>query len=315
MTEALPPTSTLIIAIPGTQETKEMSREDILAAIGRGEILPDNWVWSPSHNDWKMVSEIPELQPAPAPAPTPSFMNGAVPTAAMSAHFPPAAGKTPAASQPATAVVRQASPVVQPKVQGRTPALTETQQLARTQYSQPIEIKREFPVFKVLFFISFVLATSVLGANYFLVDEPFVANLGTTSFASVKAYAHLGAFSQPGALVIHVPPTDKLTSDNLADFLVALAKSTPPQPFNQQAFDGIGITSAWQSQFVMNGIDWQKLAEMSSATTEEKKKFEVEHLAQIDGTLLIDPRKNNNVDAQNKAWQSFVATFVPKATN
>jgi len=311
MTEAVPPPSTLIIAIPGTQETKEMSRQDVLDAIGRGEILPDNWVWSPADNDWKMVSDIPELQPAPAPAPTPSFMNGAVPTAAMSAHFPPSAGKTPAAAQPAAAVVRQ--PVVQPKVEGRTPALTETQLLARTQYSQPMEVKHEFPIFKVLFFISFVLATSVLGANYFLVDEPFVANLGTTSFGTVKAYAHLGAFSQPGALVIHVPPTDKLNSDNLADFLVALAKSTPLQPFNQQAFNGIGITSAWQSQFLMNGIDWQKLAEMSSATTEEKKKFEIEHLAQIDGTLLIDPRKNNSVEAQNKAWQTFVATLLPKA--
>ncbi len=45
------PSAPLIISIPGTQETREISREAAIEAIRRGEIGPDHWVWSPSHND------------------------------------------------------------------------------------------------------------------------------------------------------------------------------------------------------------------------------------------------------------------------
>ena len=326
MTDDAP--TTFILAIPGTQETQELPREAVLEAIARGEILPDNWVWSPAHNDWKPVAEIPELQVAPEAAPeiapevlpetppevappvTPSFMNGAVP-AAMSAHFPPA-GKQP------TEITRQATPQPQPQM-AQAPRLTETQMLARTTYSQPMEVKHEFPIFKVLFTIAFLAMAGVVAANYFMVDKPFAETLASTPFASVPAYAHLGAFTQPGALVIHIPPNNGLNADNFADYLVALAKSTPPQPFHQAPFDGVGLTSSWQSQYLFNGTDWQKLAQMDNATIDEKKQFELEHLEQLNGYPLLVIRKREDpaavTEIESKAWQSLVANFVPKAPN
>ena len=309
---------TLIVAVPGTQETQEMPRQAVLEAIRRGEITPDQWIWSPSHNEWKPAAELPELQgpelqPVPEPAPTPvlaptTFMNGAVPKTAMSAHFPPAAARQVAAAPAATAPQPQ---------RAHTPALSDTQMLARTQYSQPMEVKHEFPIFKVIFFVMFLIVAGILAANYLLVEKPFAANFATTAYASVPAYVHLGAFTQPGALVVHVPPTAAVNADNFADFLAALAKSTPPQPFNSGPFDGVGITSSWQSQYVMNGRDWQTLAQMTDVSGDERKKFEIEHFVQIDGTPLAKIRKNEdpaNITAiEDKAWQSLVANFQSKS--
>ena len=56
---------TLILAIPGTQETQELSRTSVIKAIHRGEVRQDQWVWSSAHNDWIQVAEIPELQVKP----------------------------------------------------------------------------------------------------------------------------------------------------------------------------------------------------------------------------------------------------------
>lgn len=57
------------ISIPGTNETRELSQESLLEELARGTIRRDFWVWSPEHEDWKQISEIPELAPAGKSAP------------------------------------------------------------------------------------------------------------------------------------------------------------------------------------------------------------------------------------------------------
>ncbi len=60
-------TNTVIIALPSGKETQELPLHAAREAIARGEIGPNHWAWSPSHNDWKPVSELPELNFRPAP--------------------------------------------------------------------------------------------------------------------------------------------------------------------------------------------------------------------------------------------------------
>jgi hypothetical protein len=300
------PFPTFILAVPGTQETKELPRQAVLEGIQRGEILPDNWVWSPTHNDWKPLAEIPELQVAPPV--TPPLVSTPVPVA-MSAPSPQIAEQAAVPVRPFA---------VTPRTVANAPALTETQKLARTTYSQPMEIKHEFPYFKVFFAVAFLAVAGLLGANYYLIEQPFSENLATTSFASVPAYAHLGAFTQPGALVIHIPPANGLNEDNFADYLIALAKSTPPRPLTQTPtpFEIVGLTSSWQSQLIFTGPDWQKLAQMGNSSSDDKKLFELEHLAQLTGSPLLYVRKGEDpaaaTEAAAKAWKSLVANFVPK---
>ncbi len=304
------PASTFILAVPGTQETQELPRQAILEAVSRGELHPNHWVWSPAHNDWKPLAEIPELQPAAeVAAPVePTAVNTPVPVV-TSAPTPQVAQKAAVPVRPAVAAAR---------VVKVNPALTETQMLARTQYSQPMEIKHEFPYFKVLFFVVFLVVAGLIAGNYFLIEQPFATTLATTSFANVPAYAHLGAFAEPGALVVHIPPNPALNEDNFADYLIALAQSTPPRPLSQTPlpFDGVGLTSSWQSQLVLDGAGWQKLAQMANASSDDKKQFELQHIAQLTGAPLLHVRKGEDpaavTEAAAKAWKSLVANFVPK---
>jgi hypothetical protein len=288
---------TLILAIPGTQETQELPRVAVFEALRRGEIGPDHWVWSPFHNDWKQLGEIPELHVVPDVVP--SFVQEPAPT-------------TTAADPLGT---EQHAPLKPQEVE--IPDAYSPQRMAPTIFSQPQEIRDDFPIFKVIFVILFLAVFGLIGANYFIVDQPFANNLAKTPFGSVQAYAHLGAFAQPNALVIHILPTKEVNPDNFADFLAALAKSTPPQPFNQKPFDEIALTASWQSQYVFKGTDWQKLGQMEGSSSDEMKKFEIEHLEQIDGSSLVNNLKRDDPDTvaahETKAWQVLVANFLPKS--
>jgi hypothetical protein len=320
MPNDLPPT--LILAVPGTQETKEISRAEAIEAIRKGEIPQDNWVWSPSHNDWKQVAELPELNPPAAPPST--LMPDPPPRAGtlMDSKFPGAATTTPKT----VTAVKVATPVAQkvvipraavaPVVAASAPAPS-ANAAAKTRFSQKMEVKHEFPIFKLLFFIIFLVVGLILWGNYLYVDQPFTNNIAVTQYAEVKPYAHLGAFIQPGALVIHVPPSSVLNSGNMANFLATLARNTPPRPFSSSRYDGVGLTAAWQSQYVFNGEDWQTLGQMTKVTTEERRKFELEHLQLLDGSPLLKIKKDEDpaavTAAEDKAWQAFVENFTPKS--
>lgn len=307
--------STLIVSIPGTQDTQELSRAAVIAGIQRGEISQDQWIWSPEHNDWKQVREFPELQsglmtlPKSAPQtiqPTAAKVPQAAQQPVAATATPKAAVKVPqAAAQPAVAKAPQAAKV---KV-----GPSQTQQLAGTRYSQPMEVKHEFPYFKILLGAGFLALAGIIGGNYLLINEPLETNLAATGFRAVQVYGHLGAFVQPGALVIHVVPTKTLTADNFADFLIALAKSSPQQPINGKAFTNIGLTTAWQSQYAMDGESWQRLGQLKGVSDAAKTRYVIEHLLQINGAPLVIKHAGDSPEEQTKkataAWQALVSHF------
>ena len=187
---------TLFLAVPGTQDTRELGLDDVRNAVARGEIALDNWAWSPTRNEWVPLSQLPEFAAAPAAAPAPAI--AAVPVAAKAAIR---------ASMPAKAAVSRTAT-----------AANNNARHAATYYSKPIEEHHEFPVFKVLFVVLGAIIAALVGVNYCLVDQPFRQNLAKTPFANVQAHAHLGAFVQPGVMLIHIIPTEEITSDNFADF-------------------------------------------------------------------------------------------------
>jgi hypothetical protein len=278
-----------ILSIPGTQDTQELPRGLVLEAIRRGEIGHDHWVWSPSHNDWKQVSEIPELQVSP------SF--------------------TAESNLAGTVADLAADEVLMERREVEIPDAGFPERTVRTKSSSSFKIKDGSSGFKFFFWLPFLAVSGVIAANYFMIDKPFANKLAMTPFKSVQVYAHLGAFVQENALLIHILPAKELTKDDFADLLAAIAKSTPSQPFNHKPFNSVGLTSSWQSQYIFIGADWQKLGQMEGASHDDKKKFELAHFEYTDGSPLAYSRKTDNpIDVarrQNKAWQALVAHFLP----
>jgi len=279
MNDATSPT--LILAVPGSHETQELSRPEVLRAIKRGEIGLDYWVWSHSENDWKRVAEIPELQ------------------------FTPEEEEVPAPPM-------NSSPVV--VAPARTP-----QPRASTTYSRPIEIEKDFPILEVFFAITFLILFGIIIANYIVINSPLNQALALTPFKSVRVYAHLGGFVQPDTLVIHVLPDQGFNSSNFADFLAVLAKRTPLSPFTGKPFGAIGLSSSWRSQYMVAGTDWQQLGAMETTSSGDKEKFVTEHFIQMNGASLVYNRRRDDATVvathEAKAWQALFANFLPKISS
>jgi hypothetical protein len=282
---------TLFLAVPGTQDTRELGLDDVRNAVARGEIALDNWAWSPTRNEWVPLSQLPEFAAAPAAAPAPAI--AAVPVAAKAAIR---------ASMPAKAAVSRTAT-----------AANNNARHAATYYSKPIEEHHEFPVFKVLFVVLGAIIAALVGVNYCLVDQPFRQNLAKTPFANVQAHAHLGAFVQPGVMLIHIIPTEEITSDNFADFLTALTQSAPRGAIAGQPFSTIGLTSSWLGQYAITADNWNGFADMSGFTPEQKKEYVLGHLEKINGDPLFEPAKNAtpeaNAAAEDKVWARLVNHF------
>jgi hypothetical protein len=281
---------TLFLAVPGTQETRELGLDDVRNAVARGEIALDNWAWSPTRNEWVPLSQMPEFAPAPV---------AAVPE--------PAPAIVPVKVQPKAVRVSMPAQAQAGAVQG-APA-----RHAATYYSKPIEEHHEFPVFKVLFVILGVIIASLVGVNYCLVDQPFRQNMAKTPFANVETHAHLGAFVQPGVLLIHIMPSQDVTPDNFADLLTALTQSAPRGAIAGESFSTIGLTASWLGQYAITAEDWNGFADMSGFTPEQKKDYILGHLKNIDGTPLFEVQKNAtpevNAAAEDKIWDRLVNHF------
>ncbi len=289
MNENLP--ETYILAIPGSEDTQELPRQELRAKIAQGEITPAHWVWSPGHQDWKQVSEIPDLQTALPSSKQPfglktkslPFFNPNAPSAETSAA--PAAKKS-------------------------------SRKKSRTSSRSREKEESGFPFVSILFALLFLALAGIIGANYVLIDEPLEDNLAQTPFILVPIHAHLGGFVQPNALVIHVLPNSGITEDNFADLLFTLAKSTPTPPFNQKSFGVVELTSAWVGQYALTGTDWQTFAGMAQASAQDRKDFVLDHLADPTGKPLIIKSKDANPadlqTARDKIWDDLLAHFLSK---
>ncbi len=264
-------TTTVLIAIPGTQETKEWSLTDARAALARGEIESNQWAWSVADNDWKTVGELPEL-------------NADYEAAVAQVHVP---------------------------VANRAPV-----RLVQSRGHEVVREESGFSFFKMFLVILALAIAGLVGVNYLMVDQPLRMNLTQTLFPTAQVHGHLGAFCQKDTLVIHVLPTKEIDAEKLADFLVSLAASTPPSPFDAAPFATIGLSSGWTSQVLMSGADWKSLAQMDKASAQEKEDFILAHMIYISGEpLLIVSRKITDPDAlakrRTQAWENLQGTLFP----
>lgn len=298
---------TLFLAVPGTQETRELDVESVRSAVARGEITLDNWAWSAARNEWVPLSHLPEFAPPAAPiAPALPVAPAVVEPVKIVRVEPKAAVKVSA--QPARAAV--AAPVPSATGTGRKTGH------AATFYSKPMQEHHEFPIFKILFVVLGLLIAALIVVNYFLVDQPYTQKFSKTPFAKVTTYAHLAAFVQPGVLLIHVVPSKEITTDNFADLLTALTQSAPHEALAGHEFSTISLTSAWLGQYAIQADDWKGFADMGGLSPDEKREYVLSHLQRISGAPLYEPGRNEtpekNKQRQEKIWQELVANFQPK---
>jgi hypothetical protein len=122
-----------------------MARGTVIEGIRQGQISMNQWVWSPSDNDWKLIAELHELHVSPTPSP--DFKNEPI------AWRPLKLGR----NVPIEKLT---------KIQHSTDAF---QVDVATRHSQPREVKEENPVLTVLCFILFLALVSVLAVKYFMV--------------------------------------------------------------------------------------------------------------------------------------------------
>src|SRR5271156_2156282 len=107
----------LILHVKGTEaQTTELPRQIVRAAISQGQITHSQLIWSPAHNAWKQVRELPDLLPSQRLAPAPRPASGPLPPERIIPETP----NNPVARAVATTGVPVAKPRVAP-ASGKTP--------------------------------------------------------------------------------------------------------------------------------------------------------------------------------------------------
>jgi hypothetical protein len=290
---------TYTVAIPGTEQTQVLSRQGVLDALAKGDLSPAHWVWSPKDEDWKPISQIPELQPKRSFLP-PLQPGPIVPAATSTAPLGPVKLQ-PMELPPVVLHKEKEQPKKKKKVKPR-PSRDPN--------------RERVPIFQILFGFLFLAVAGVIGLNYELVDKPFDGDVAKSPFVLTAVHAHLGNFVQPGRLVIHVLSVPGVDEKNLADFLFTLAKSTPAQPFNHQPFETVALTPAWNDEYVLNGADWHRLGQMDAASPEQRKNFLLDHVEDAARHPLLEDSKAlgmaDMATARTKAWQELAADLLPK---
>ena len=328
-----------IVAIPGSDTPRELSRDALLAEMAKGVITPQYWVWSPEAQDWKQISEVASLRVPLPPTPLPTLQpKGTSATrVAKSSSGPlviaPMAAATPKANPislaplptptPKSTAPRAPLPAALPKVTPIapiTPVASSARKAKKSVYrrSHRVEEHHEgFSYTKFLFGFLYVIVAAIIGLNYLLVDKPFGAALADSPYILVPAHAHLGSFIQPNALIIHILPNHEVTEANFPDVLYTLAKGTPNQPFQERPYEMVELTSLWFGQFAMRGPDWQQLGQMTNASPEERKTFIIDHLGDIAGEPLIRHPDQLGPDglkaARAQVWQGLTQDFLSKS--
>ncbi|MCE0497821.1 MAG: hypothetical protein LV481_07750 [Methylacidiphilales bacterium] len=293
--------SRLILHIKGTEnQTTELPKNVVRAGIAQGQISRSQLIWSVAHNAWKQVRELPQLLPSQklAPAPAPRVGTVSLPKRAKIAQ-----GQT----GPVPKVVARAS-------KGGTPVAVRPVIHAAPETDLLVGQERGFRFMKWICIILTVLILAAVGVNYLLVDQPLVSRMSQTTYANVPVYAHLGAFVQPDALIIHVPVSSAVTSANLVDFLQVLAHSTPKAPGGGNTFDDVSLTTGWAGHYSFTGYAWKEFGDMADANEEQKQAFLLDQLKDTSGQSLVSSEGALEPAAQqaerDKVWAEFVAYFT-----
>jgi len=306
--------SQLILHVKGTEDqTKELPRQVVRAAIAQGQISRSQLIWSAAHKAWKQVRELPELLPsqklAPAPTARPRVATGALPKVATGALPKVASGGLPkiAAPQYQTGGI--------PRVTAKDPAARPATSTAAV--SPDYRVAEEHEGMHPFLWMGIglgILIVLIVGANYLLVDQPLVSQMSHTPYAQVTVYGHLGGFMQPSALVIHLPSSSAVTSGNLASFLMTLAQSTPNEPLSSEPFERVSLTSAWTGQYSIPGHVWKMFGDMGREDAEQQKNYLLDHLEDTSGKPLV--ASNPDMDdvtrqaLRDKVWAAFARNFT-----
>jgi hypothetical protein len=173
-------------------------------------------------------------------------------------------------------------------------------------------LRKPFPIFSLLAGIAFSALFAVVALNYQYIDRPFDGSLAQTPFVLVQAHAHLDLFVKPDTLVIHVVPSAETRPDNFADFLFALAQSTPPLPFGLKPASSIELTPSWLGEYAMDGDAWRQFAQMDQATAEERMDFVLDHLTTRTGQPLVAKSLEGDAAkrARAKTWAELTGSFT-----
>jgi len=271
----------LILHVKGTaEETTTLPEQAVKAAIAEGKLTRSQLIWSAPDHAWKQAHELPHLWPTPTPRPVP------VPVA-----------------QPAPKVQAQPQAAVQPQVAAVQPK--------KWKKNYRVEGEHHFNPFKWISLVLGLFLAAVIGYNYFLVQSPLSANLSQTPYAHVSVYAHLGGFFQKDALQIHLLDTKSLNKSNFADFLVALAHSTPQE---DEVFKRISLSTGIQGQYTLSGSAWKEFGDMQQASEIQRRNFLLDQLGDATGGPVLFLKASMTPEAQEtartKAWDAFVVTLI-----
>ncbi len=332
------PVEQFILHVKGTEsETTQLPKKAIRTALSKGELSHSQLIWSSADNSWKQVRELPELLPSQklAPAPRVASVPRAEPIHASGnaeAIIPesptgPVDRATASAGTPHVRVASEGIPHVRvavtpagmPQARVASPE-TPAVRTAPSVHAEPTEnltVKEEddFHPVKWVCIVLGIVILLVVGGNYLLVDQPLVSRMSQTRYADVPVYAHLGAFMQPNVIVIHIPPSAKITPDNITDFLVNLAHSTPQNPVSRDIYDRIALTSGWTAQYSFSGGTWQQLGDLGQDDESQRKAFLMAQMADASGRPLTPESTLNEATQQarsDKVWADFVAHFTAK---
>jgi hypothetical protein len=241
----------------------------------------------------------PQVRVAATPVASPQDV-ASIPTAAEMPKIVRAAATTPARA----AAIPVAKPVVQqPAVASASSRPAASYKVQQEDHAHPLK------------WVCIVLGGLILllvGANYFLVDRPLASRMSQTDYPNI-AYAHFGAFMQPGVMVIHIPVSSKITADNLPEFLVTLAHNTPPNPLTNDLFSRVALTSGWTAQYSFSGFTWNEIGSMGGESKDRLKDEILMRLSDAGGQPLA-PETTMNTDMQKatreQIWDKFVANFT-----
>jgi hypothetical protein len=264
----------------------EFDPNAIREGIQKGVFSLEDLGWHSGLDQWQPLRQIIDVNPV-APVPSPRVL------AKAEAVADPAASD-PNAPKQATAI---------PKVKIARP--------------RSLVVKeRGFDMTRFVIMVMLVIFTGLAAVNYFLIDKPFRTNFNQTPYAALPVYEHFGGLVQPNALMVHVLPSKAINSDNFIDLVSTLIKSTPLQPINHNTFQIIGLTSGWQTQYLITGADWQELGEMSATTAHDRQDMLICHLRFANGDPVIADRENLSPAkfrlARDKAWNALLANFLAK---
>ncbi len=137
--------------------------------------------------------------------------------------------------------------------------------------------------------------------------------MSQTKFGNVSVYAHLGGFIQPNTLLIHIPGSDSINSDNLADFLTAMARSTPSAPLGG-TFSRVSLTCGWTGSYMFSGEDWKRLGDMVNESETTRRNFIVENVESAGSDKILDLHPDWTEEYKQQKRNAAWATFISRLT-